>query len=88
MTTRAKFFGELVSLAQEGRPTPCTGSRRDWWTSDLRSDQARAVAECRTCVALALCTTYIDQNPQPAGVYAARTELDRNPRPRNTTKGS
>ncbi len=84
MTTGTEFHARLLVLAESGLPTPCVGSRhRGWWTSDFPDDQARAVAECQTCTVLTLCGQYIADNPEIAGVYAARTPLDRNPaRPR------
>ncbi|MCR6494237.1 hypothetical protein [Cellulomonas sp. P24] len=86
MTTRAEFHTRLVVLAEAGHPTPCVATRTSWWVSDLPDDQARAVAECTTCAVLGLCGSFIDANPEPAGVYAARTPIDRNPRkPRQET---
>ena len=86
MTTRAVFHARLLALADLGRPTSCVATRTSWWVSDLPDDQARAVAECQTCTVLALCGSFIDANPEPAGVYAARTPLDRHPAPPRHTK--
>ena len=87
MTTRADFHARLLMLAEAGRPTPCVGSRHNgWWTSDLPEDAARAASECQTCAVLTLCGSFIDANPEPAGVYAARTPLDRHPAPTRRKK--
>lgn len=85
MTARTAFWARLLTLAESGRPTPCVASRTGWWTSERPADQARAAAECRTCPVLALCREYIAENPEPAGVYAGLTSLDRSPaRPHRT----
>ena len=87
MTSRVEFHSKLLTLAESGHPTPCVGSRHNgWFTSDLPDDQARAVAECQTCTVLTLCGEYIADNPEPAGVYAARTPLDRHPAPTRRKK--
>lgn len=84
--TRAEFWAQLVALAAVRRPAPCIASRTGWWVSDDPQDQARAAAECLTCTALTLCGEYIADNPERAGVYAARTASDRNPTARQLAK--
>lgn len=79
--TRAAFHSRLVVLAESGRPTPCVGSRHDWWVSDRPDDQARAASECTTCTVLGLCRSYIDANPERAGVYGGLTTAERQPKP-------
>lgn len=52
------------------------------WTSDDLDAQGAAAAACDGCPALEPCHAYGLAHPREAGVYGARTERDRAPRPR------
>lgn len=74
---RAQFFDRLDHLADQGQPIPCRGRYYPLWTSDDHDDQEQAATGCWTCPALEACRTYIDGNPERAGIYAGLRPTDR-----------
>lgn len=76
---------ELESLMQaiwsretEGDRVPCVQPERGHlWLSEDRADIEAAIHRCRTCPALGDCRSYINQFPEPAGVWAAQSATER-----------
>lgn len=56
---------------EAGAAIPCLNVRRSHlWLSEDRADQDAAALGCSSCPALAACSRYITEHPEPSGVWA------------------
>ena len=72
MNAEETLTGRIVAAAAVGRPIPCgRWSERDWWTSDLAEDRARAAVLCLDCPpdVREACRALADQVKATAGVW-------------------
>lgn len=66
-----RLMSEIHREVEAGERVPCVDPQRGhWWLSEDREQAEAASHACGTCPALAACRRYIEQHPEPAGVWA------------------
>ena len=77
MTNRSQalltLMAQIFEHEQSGRQVPCVNpALGHWWLSDDADEQEAAALACASCPALRQCRTYVAENPENGGVWAAR----------------
>lgn len=73
--TRSEALLELMSVLfahqEAGERIPClVPSISDRWLSEDYDEQEAAALGCSTCPALTTCRRYVEEHPEPCGVWA------------------
>lgn len=72
------LYAAIVEAADDGRTVPCLAMRDEpGWISENDAERRDAAKLCTNCPVLKTCRNYIAQNPEPAGVWAGLTEIQR-----------
>lgn len=77
-----RLAAALLNLADNGTSPRCTGSDRDYWTSDDAAKRELAAGWCHGCPVLDLCRQAADEHRERWHVWAGR---DRTRKPRTST---
>ena len=74
MTAAEALTLALLELADQGRPTPCQGRRRDRWTSESAEERAWAASVCVTldCPVLEVCAAAAVERKESFAVWGGR----------------
>lgn len=71
--SRQQFLAHLADLLDAGYDIPCVTAPVDAWTSEDTGEQHEIAKACLPCPAFTACRRYIEQHPEPVGVYAGLT---------------
>lgn len=64
---------QIFTHDESGRSVPCVNPKLSaWWLSEDVETQEAAALACTTCPVLRDCRTYVDEWPEPGGVWAGR----------------
>ena len=79
-----RLMSEIHRLDEGGQSAPCIEpSRGHWWLSEDREAAEAASHACGVCPALAACRRYVEEHPEPAGVWAGALPRQFNQRGRS-----
>ncbi|HEY5843532.1 MAG TPA: WhiB family transcriptional regulator [Mycobacterium sp.] len=76
---------QRLAEALHATDAPCTGSNRDWWTSDDNDERTAAAFHCASCPVLGLCAAYADDARESHHVWAGVDRGKRTKPPRRST---
>lgn len=66
-----ELMSELFAHQEAGERIPClVASITARWLSEDREEQEAAALGCSTCPALTTCRRYVEEHPEPGGVWA------------------
>lgn len=76
-TAHRRLLLAVETVRAAGSPTPCVVDPEGGWTSREPIETVRAATLCRDCPLIVQCRRYVEQWPEPAGVWGGLTAAER-----------